>query len=136
MVLYKIYSDELKDVRIADGFFDGWLNPPDKKTHRKILSNSFKSIVAIDDGTNEIIGFINVISDGVLTAYIPFLEVIPEYKGQGIGNKLAKMAMEEFKDFYMIDIICDSELVHFYEKMGMRKSNAMIIRNYESQSGV
>lgn len=136
MIIYKMYSDELKDVSIADGFFDGWLNPPDKKTHRKILSNSFKSIVAIDESTNEIIGFINIISDRVLTAYIPFLEVINDYKGQGIGNKLAKMAMEEFKDFYMIDIICDSELVHFYEKMGMRKSNAMIIRNYESQSGV
>lgn len=136
MIIYKLYTDELEDVKIAEGFFDGWLNPPDENVHRKILSGSFKSFVAIHEEKKEIIGYINVISDGVLTAYIPFLEVINDYKGQGIGNKLAKMAMEEFKDFYMIDIICDSELVHFYEKMGMRKSNAMIIRNYESQSGV
>lgn len=135
MIKYSVYSDKLADIKISDGFFEGWPNPPDKKTHRKILSNSYKSFVAIDEEKQEIVGFINVISDGVLTAYIPLLEVIPGYKNKGIGGDLVKMAMEEFHDFYMIDIICDSNLVHFYEKFGMSKSNAMIIRNYDRQSG-
>lgn len=135
MIKYSVYSEELINMKIGDGFFEGWRNPPDKKTHREILSNSYKSFVAIDDDKKEIVGFINVVSDGVLTAYIPLLEVIPSYKNMGIGGELVKMVMEEFKDFYMIDIICDSNLVHFYEKFGMSKSNAMIRRNYHGQSG-
>lgn len=135
MIRYVVYSEELMDYKLGDGFFDGWLNPPDAKTHREILSKSYKSFVAIDDDKKEIVGFINVISDGVLTAYIPLLEVIPKYKNMGIGGKLVNMVMEEFKDFYMIDIICNSELVHFYEKFGMSKANGMIKRNYHKQSG-
>ena len=68
MIIYKLYTDELEDVKIAEGFFDGWLNPPDENVHRKILSGSFKSFVAIHEEKKEIIGYINVISDGVLTA--------------------------------------------------------------------
>lgn len=77
--------------------------------------------MAIDDDKKEIVGFINVVSDRVLTAYIPLLEVIPSYKNMGIGGELVKIVMEEFKYFHMIDIICDSNLVHFYEKFGMSK---------------
>ena len=87
--------------------YNSWYMVENKKTnnYREILSNSYKSFVAIDEEKQEIVGFINVISDGVLTAYIPLLEVIPGYKNKGIGGDLVKMAMEEFHDFYMIDII-------------------------------
>ena len=42
-------------------------------------------IIAIDENTNQVVGFVTAISDGVLSAYIPFLEVLPEYKSIGIG---------------------------------------------------
>ncbi len=135
MIVYKFYSDELKHIEIEDGFFDGWPNPPSKETHRKILGNSYKSIVAIDDESNKIIGFINAISDGILSAYIPLLEVLPEYQKQGIGMKLVKKMLKELNDFYMIDLCCDKELQAFYERTGMIKSHSMIYRNYEYQCG-
>ena len=134
MTEYHVYSEEFQQIEIADGFWEYWPNHPNKVTHRQILMNSYKAIVAIADG--EIIGFITIISDGIISAYIPLLEVIPSYRGQGIGRRLVELAMKEMENIYMVDLACDSNLVDFYQKFGMNKTNAMIKRNYASQSGV
>jgi hypothetical protein len=42
---------------------------------------------------------------------------------------------DELSHLYMIDLICDSELIPFYEKLGMSKSYGAIVRNYEMQNG-
>jgi ribosomal protein S18 acetylase RimI-like enzyme len=135
LISYKVYSTDLEDTKIGDGFFDGWPNPPSKQKHRLILKNSYKSIVAIDEDSKKIIGFVNAICDGVLSAYIPLLEVLPSYQKQGIGSELIRQMLNELKDIYMVDLCCDGELVPFYEKLNMIKSHGMIHRNYEYQSG-
>lgn len=134
LIQYKIYSSDLKDLEIGQGFFNGWPNPPNVEKHREILKKSYKSIVAINE-KNIIIGFINSISDGVLSAYIPLLEVLPQYQNQHVGSELVKRMLEELNDFYMIDLLCDKDLQEFYEKQGMFKSQGMLARNYKYQSG-
>ena len=81
-----IYTKNLSDITedMLTGFFVGWPNPPCRTLHLKILMNSYCSFVAMDKNTGQVVGFINAISDGVLTAYIPLLEVLPEYQGKGI----------------------------------------------------
>lgn len=135
LITYKLYSDDLGEVEIEDGFFDGWPNPPSKDKHKLILENSYKSIVAIDNNTKKIIGFINAVSDGVLSAYIPLLEVIPCYQKQGIGTELVKRMLNELNEFYMIDLCCDANMVAFYDRLGMIKVHGMVHRNYQYQSG-
>ncbi|GIN40543.1 MULTISPECIES: GNAT family N-acetyltransferase [Heyndrickxia] len=132
-----IYKNSLEEVSsdMLNGFFVDWLNPPNQQTHLKLLKNSSKVVIAIDDKSNQVVGFITAISDGVLTAYIPLLEVLPEYKNKGIGKELVKRILKELDDIYMVDLCCDDDLVPYYEKFGMRKSNGMIVRNYEMQSG-
>jgi ribosomal protein S18 acetylase RimI-like enzyme len=103
--------------------------------HYKLLKNSYKFVLVIDEESNQVIGFINAISDGVLSAYIPLLEVLPEYQNQGIGKKLVHTLLEELKEIYMIDLMCDEELQPYYEKICMFKSSGMISRNYKFQSG-
>lgn len=115
------------------GFFVGWPNPPSNHTFKKILQNSQHVILAYEN--NQLIGFINAISDGVLSAYIPLLEVLPKYQGQGIGKELTRRMLNELESYYMIDLSCDDQVVPFYEKLGLRKNNSMFIRNYKSQSG-
>lgn len=134
MIQYKVYSSALKYLQIGQGFFDGWPNPPSVEKHREILEKSYKAIVAVDEN-NIIIGFINAISDGVLSAYIPLLEVLPQYQNQGIGSELVKRMLKELEDFYMVDLLCDEDLQLFYKKLGMFKSQGMMIRNYKYQSG-
>ncbi|PAV31688.1 GNAT family N-acetyltransferase [Virgibacillus profundi] len=127
--LYGITSDML------EGFFVDWPNSPKPQTHLKLLKNSSKVVIALDDNTNQVVGFITATSDGVLSAYIPFLEVLPEYKKSGIGKELVDQMLKELNDIYMIDLCCDDDLVPYYEKFGMIKTNGMILRNYEMQSG-
>ncbi|WP_409276118.1 GNAT family N-acetyltransferase [Neobacillus sp. SCS-31] len=119
---------------LLHGFFVGWPNPPSPETHLKLLGNSSHIVIAVDD--NKVVGFITATSDGVLSAYIPFLEVLPEYQGKGIGKELVKRMLEQLGSIYMIDLCCEDDLVPFYEKIGMFRSNGMLFRNYDRQSGV
>lgn len=84
---------------------------------------------------NQIVGFITAISDDVLSAYIPLLEVLPEYKNKGIGKELVKRMLKELDKIYMIDLCCDEDLIPYYKKFGMIQGNAMLLRNYKMQSG-
>lgn len=126
---------EISEDMLSGDFFVGWPNPPSVTTHLKLLQNSYRSVVAIDEENNQIVGFINAISDGVLSAYIPLLEVLPAYQNQGIGKKLVESLLKELNHLYMIDLLCDEDLQKYYSKLGMQKAQGMMIRNYENQSG-
>jgi ribosomal protein S18 acetylase RimI-like enzyme len=129
------YSDSLEAVNSEDlaGFFVGWPNPPSPATHLRLLQGSYKVWLALDD--TKVIGFISAISDGVLAAFIPNLEVLPEYQGQGIGRELTMRMLDSLKHLYSIDLICDEEIQPFYEKLGMRRYSGMVYRYYENQAG-
>ena len=129
------YSSSIDNLELDDlrGFFVGWPNPPSEETFLKLLKSSFKVIIAKED--NKVIGFITSISDGVLSAYIPFLEVLPSFQGKGIGKELVSIMKNELKNIYMIDLLCDEGLIPYYEKQGMMKATGMLIRNYDKQNG-
>ena len=63
------------------------------------------------------------------------VEVLPEYQHHGIGKELLEKMLEILKSYYMVDTSCDENLESFYSQVGMQKATAMIIRNYENQSG-
>jgi len=124
-----ISSDKLK------GFFVGWPNPPSEEKHLELLKKSAYIWVAIDDETDMVIGFINAISDGVISAYIPLLEVVPEYQKRGIGRKLTEKMVKTLEVFYMVDLLCDENMNDYYKKFDFFSANAMIMRNYDRQNG-
>ena len=70
----------------------------------------------------------NAISDGILYAFIPLLEVLPSHRGRGIGSELVTRLLDELNDFYAVDLMCDPELQPFYARFGMQPLPAMIIR--------
>jgi len=124
------YTDSIESITTAKlhGFFVGWSNQPSPETHLKLLANSFKVVLARDDKTGNVVGFITAISDGVLSAYIPLLEVLPAYQGQGIGQELFRRMLDKLSGMYMVDLICDKELQSFYARFGMKPTNGMSIR--------
>jgi ribosomal protein S18 acetylase RimI-like enzyme len=110
------------------GFFEGWPNPPPPERHLKILRGSYRICLAREASSPEIVGFVNAISDGVLYAFIPLLEVLPAYRGRGIGSELVTRVLGDLEDFYAVDLMCDPELQPFYERFGMHRATGMIIR--------
>ena len=73
----------ISPVHLA-GFFVGWPSPPSPMQHWALLRGSTHIVLALDG--DKVVGFINALSDGVLSAYIPLLEVRPEYQGTGVGS--------------------------------------------------
>ncbi len=123
------------------GFFVGWPNPPSPETHLRILQASSHVVLAweedgAEDGVEDrVVGFVTAISDGVLAAYVPLLEVLPSHQKQGVGQELMRRMLESLDGLYMVDLLCDDALQPFYEKLGMRHSQGMMVRNYARQSG-
>lgn len=117
------------------GFFVGWSNPPSTAVHLKVLRNSQHLVLATQADTGKVVGFVTAISDGVLSAYIPLLEVLPSHQGRGIGSQLTRRILKSLKHLYMVDLSCDPDMQRFYEQFQLRKAHGMMIRNYGRQSG-
>ena len=130
-----VYSSEGITANQLQGFFVGWTNPPSPEVHLQLIQKSDEVILAIDSSSGKIIGFITAITDRVLTAYIPLLEVLPAYQHQQIGKTLVQKMIERLSAYYMVDLLCDKELQSFYEQFGMRHATGMFFRNYDKQSG-
>lgn len=117
------------------GFFEGWKTPPSPETHLRILQGSSVVVFAFDTELNRVVGYITAISDGVLSAYIPLLEVLPSHRARGIGTQLVQRIISKLEGLYMIDLVCDSSTKVFYERFGMLQLTGMVLRNQEKQSG-
>ena len=131
------YTKDLSGITesMMTAFFVGWPNPPSAEMHLKILRNSYCAWVAIDRDCNRVVGFINAVSDGVLTIYIPLLEVVKSYQGKGIGSALVKHMLVECENIYMVDICHDAELAPFYAQFRAYRGHASLFRNFVAQSG-
>ncbi|WP_019586842.1 GNAT family N-acetyltransferase [Deinococcus apachensis] len=81
------------------------------------------------------VGIAQAISDGVLTAFIPLLEVHATHRGRGVGSALIRHLLAQLDHLYAVDLSCDDDLVPFYQRLGFRRANAMVLRNYARQSG-
>ncbi len=123
------------EPRNLHGFFVGWPNPPSPETHLRLLAGSDVAVIAVDDTSGNVAGFITALTDGVLTAFIPLLEVLPEYQHQGIGSRLVERAVERLSALYSIDLLCDTDVQPFYKSLGFREASGMAIRNYPNQAG-
>ena len=132
-----IYQDDIQGVAVEHlvGFFEGWPNPPSPETHLRLMQASDRvSLARLACG--KVVGFVTAVTDGVLSAYVPLLEVLPEYQGRGIGTILMERVLCQLDGLYMVDLTCDPELQPYYARMGFRESVGMSLRRYDRQSGL
>lgn len=80
------YTTDVEDLTLDQlgGFFVGWPTPPSRHQFAAVLRSSYRAVVGLDSTTGRVVGFIAAISDGVLTAFLPWLEVLPDYQGRGV----------------------------------------------------
>ncbi len=135
MIRYLNTADGIRPDQLA-GFFEGWPSPPTPETHVSIMRGSYRVVLAIDCDRDTVVGFITAVSDGVLAAYIPLLEVLPSYRRRGIGRELVTRMQEELGELYMVDLVCDEAVESFYVSLGMKPARAMTVRRLDRQSGI
>lgn len=71
---------------------------------------------------NELIGLVCAMDDGVMTAYVHYMLVSPDYQGQGVGKELMKMIKERYKDYLRIVLVSYDKEKGFYESCGFKAS--------------
>lgn len=117
MLSYLESAEGLRPIQLS-GFFVGWPRPPAPERHLELLSGSRAVAIAVDDAA--VVGFATAISDGVLSAFIPLLEVLPSHQRRGIGTELVQRLLAQLEHLYMVDVRCDADLEPFYQRLGFR----------------
>jgi predicted N-acetyltransferase YhbS len=128
-----IYTDSLDNItagQLGGGFFEGWTRPLSPEMHLRTLHAASAAIVALDTETNQVVGYITMLTDGLITAFIPNLEVLSAYQRQGIGSELMRRMLEKLERIQSIDLMCDPGMQPFYARFGMRPLVGMAIRNF------
>ena len=116
MTTYASSANLIREEQLAGGFFADWPIKPTPERHLDILRRSYAVELAVDQ--EQVIGFATAISDDVMSAYIPFLEVLPAHRERGIGSELIRRLVARLEGLYMVDLSCDADLEAFYERLG------------------
>ena len=82
-----------------------------------VAMKSSGSVFTSWDG-NKLIGLINALDDGAMTAYVHYLLVDPAYQGKGIGKELVRLISERYKDYLRIVLVAYDKEIGFYENCG------------------
>ncbi len=135
MIRYTSSLESVDEAALAGPFFTGWRNPPSPATHLEVLRGSDHVVLARLEGDDRVVGFATAITDGVLAAFIPLLEVVPEYRGRGIGSELVRRIIGAVGPLYAVDAVCDPDLQPFYRHLGLELGHAVMLRDYALQSG-
>lgn len=118
------YTDErcFNELQLQELFKSvNWISANYPERLLKALNNCETVFTAWDGGN--LIGLINAIDDGELTAYVHYLCVNPDYQKKGIGRELVNMIKDKYKDYLYIALVAENPpLVGFYEKNGFKQS--------------
>ena len=97
----------------------------------RMLTGSDLFVLAVEEETGQVVGFVAALTDGVQGAFITLLEVLPTHQGQGIGQALMTEILDRLSHIQTIELMCDPDLVPFYARFGMKESHGMVLRRRE-----
>jgi len=105
-------EDELRNLFLSVDWSSG--NYPDKLV---IAMRNSSSVFTAWDG-DKLVGLVNVLDDGIMTAYVHYFLIMPEYQNIGIGKKLVTMVSENYRDYLRVVLIAYDKEIGFYEHCG------------------
>ncbi len=117
IITYKLTKD-FSCEQLQDLFSSvGWLSGNYPQRLKRALYNSATVISAWDGDV--LIGLLNALDDGELTAYAHYLLVNPKYQNMGIGSNLINRLKKQYEGYlYLILTSENIETVEFYNKLG------------------
>lgn len=80
--------------------------------------------ITVRDDLNRLIGFVQILSDGIKHAYILRLLVHKDYQGKGIGTSIMENLMQFLEENNLSPILLTKPSEEsFYSKFGLSRSN-------------
>lgn len=110
-------SEQLEDLFLSVEWSSG--HYPDKLV---TAMRNFETVFSAWDG-DRLVGMICAMDDGIMTAYVHYLLVNPEYQDKHIGRELVGMVKEKYSDYLRIAVIAYNAELDFYENCGFKKSD-------------
>ncbi|MBO5104471.1 MAG: GNAT family N-acetyltransferase [Ruminococcus sp.] len=110
-------SEQLEDLFLSVEWSSG--HYPDKLV---TAMRNFETVFSAWDG-DKLVGMICAMDDGIMTAYVHYLLVNPEYQDKHIGRELVGMVKEKYSDYLRIAVIAYNAELDFYENCGFKKSD-------------
>ena len=109
-------KDELERLFLSVEWSSGHF--PDKLV---LAMKNYETVYSAWD-KDKLVGMVCVMDDGIMTAYVHYLLVDPEYQGKGIGKALTLMVKEKYSDYLRIVLVSYDKETGFYESCGFKKS--------------
>ena len=72
---------------------------------------------------DRLVGLICAMDDSVMTAYVHYLLVRPEYHHKGIGKHLVELMKAHYADYLRIVVVAYNDELDFYESCGFKKAD-------------
>ncbi len=78
----------------------------------------------VDTASDKLVGFARAITDGTFLAVVLDVIVHPTYRRTGLGARLIEelLTSPELADVDSIELVCQPELVGFYQRWGFTNS--------------
>ena len=124
--------DDIVQLYKAGGW---WKDTYDKTAIPFLITGSFAFAVAVEEKTQKSVGMGRVISDGVSDAYIQDLVVLPPYRSQSIGKKIAQKLIDfcQSKGITWIGLIAEPGSSQFYTSLGFTTMEKHIPMLYKKE---
>ena len=80
---------------------------------------NYETVISAWDG-GRLVGLAAAMDDGVMTAYVHYLLVRPEYQRRGIGRRLVELVKDRYRDYLRLMLLSYDAAVPFYESCGFK----------------
>ena len=114
--IHEFEKEDLQDLFLSVEWSSGHF--PEKL---QIAMGNFETLISAWGG-NKLIAMICALDDGIMTDYIHYLLLRPEYSDEGIGKDLVLKIKEIYKDYLRI-VVAGYDEVGFYENCGFEKTD-------------
>ena len=84
-----------------------------------VAMQNYETVYSAWDG-DHLVGMICAMDDGIMTAYVHYLLVDPEYQGLHIGQRLVGMLKEHYADYLRIVLNAYNDKIGFYQSLGFK----------------
>ncbi len=114
--IHRFDQEQLQDLFLSVEWSSGHF--PEKLV---VAMQNFETVyTAWDD--DKLVGLVCAMDDGIMTAYVHYLLVRPEYQHQAIGRRLVEMMKEHYADYLRIVLVAYDDELQFYQSCGFKKA--------------
>lgn len=115
--IHEFEKEDLEDLFLSVEWSSGHF--PDKL---QIAMRNFETVISAWD-EDKLVGMICALDDGIMTAYVHYLLVRPDYQDRGIGRELVEKVKKIYKDYLRIVVVGYDDEIRFYENCGFEKAD-------------